>query len=403
MKFNTIIIGGGLSGLTAAIQLQLSGESTAVISAGQSALHFSSGTFGILNSGAVLPEGHPYSKIGPKLQDYIARIKPFFAKAGVSLHGDDSRNMLRLTPTGTFQECRYAMEEVELFDAGNPDIGNKVLIVNVQGFFDFNTAFIAQGLEKAGATCRIESVSLPEFGRVRESPSEMRSVNLARILEGGGTLDEFIASVKALIKDEDTVILPEIFGLRDSSPALKVKESLGVRCIFVGTMPPSVPGIRCQMQLRRYYESLGGIFLMGDEAVGVNIADSTVKAVSTKNLGAHWLMADNFILSTGSFFSKGLASSPEGVTEPLFGVDTSYDKNRPEWYRRDFFESQPYMEFGVATDGGFHAIKDGVPLTNLYAAGSILAGRGPLTLGCGAGVAILTAFAVADSITGGKA
>ena len=48
MKYDTIIIGGGLSGLLAGVKLARSGSKVAIISSGQSALHFHSGSFGLL-------------------------------------------------------------------------------------------------------------------------------------------------------------------------------------------------------------------------------------------------------------------------------------------------------------------------------------------------------------------
>ena len=45
MKFDTVIIGGGLAGMVAGITLEKAGKKTAIISTGQNALHFFPGSF----------------------------------------------------------------------------------------------------------------------------------------------------------------------------------------------------------------------------------------------------------------------------------------------------------------------------------------------------------------------
>ncbi|MDE6339139.1 MAG: FAD-binding protein, partial [Muribaculaceae bacterium] len=105
MKFDYIVIGGGLCGLMAGIRLAENGKKTAIISSGQSALHFCAGSFGLLGNvdGEVvtnpieainkLPVNHPYRLVGEESVKRIAtETVGILAKAGIHVNGNAEEN-----------------------------------------------------------------------------------------------------------------------------------------------------------------------------------------------------------------------------------------------------------------------------------------------------------------------
>ena len=422
MKFDVVLIGGGLTSLVCGIKLQKAGRKCLMVSAGQNALHFSSGAFGLLGKlpdGAdvaeplsmveTLPSEHPYSKIGTqRLSEYVASTPGFFSECGITLHPvlsagsgtSEVRNGYRITALGTLKPAWLAMDDVTLLASKDEKIGEKALIVNFSGFLDFNTRFIAEGLEKRGTTCRIESVKLDEVETLRKNPAEMRSVNIARVMNHESSWKAFAHKVQELLNGEDVVILPEVFGFEEPVIMQWIKEMIPAKVVFVGTAPPSVPGIRTQRLLKKAFEAAGGTFLMGDEALDAVFDGERVASIRTANLGALRIEADTFVLATGNLFGKGLVASPDAVKEPVFGLDVDYPAERKDWYYEKFFARQNYTGFGVKTNGDFHPLRDGKIVPNLYVVGSEVGGCNPLAEGSGAGVAIMTAFSAADSILG---
>ena len=371
MKFDTVIIGGGLAGLVAGIGLQKEGQQVAIISTGQNALHFFSGSF-------------------ESMEEAPSRMNDLFSEAGIRLQ---YRPGVRLMPLGTFRPAALSLDDISLFP--DPRFAKNVLIVSFAGYHDFFTSFIAEGLEKQGISCRIHLLRLPETDLLSQGPGEMRSIQIARTMDR--CWEKVVQEIRVLLKDEDTVILPQIFGLKDTSVPGRIRQEIPAQVVFVGTMPPSMPGIRTQMLLKRRYEVLGGTYLMGDEAIRAHIHDGVVHSIVTRNLDSHYLEADHFILASGGFFSKGLKSNPFEIQEPVFGIDVTSNPDRNDWYHPDFMADQPYMQYGVRTDASLHALLHGEPLKNLYAIGSILGGTHP-ELGSAAGLAVRSAFAAIDQI-----
>ena len=413
MRFDTIIIGGGLAGLVCGIKLQKAGKKCAIVSAGQSAMHFSSGTFdllGRLQDGTPveapieamksLPAEHPYSILGTDMvKKYAEEAVSFFGECGIKVNGDPERNSWRVTPTGERKPAWLTLGDFTPLASKEEKIGNKALIVNILGYLDFNTKFLADSFEKQGTECRIVALKLEEMERLRKNPSEMRATNIARVMDRDGIWKKAAEQIKSMVNDEDIVVLPAVFGLKDITVVEKLREAIGKKTMFVATMPPSVPGIRSQMSLKSEFEKAGGRFFLGDTVLDATTDENgNVTNIGTVNFDDIRLQADNFVLATGSFFSKGLIATPEKVYEPVLGIDLCYNDGRDQWFDRNFWNRQNYLSFGAKVDSDLNIFINGKKVSNVYAIGSLIGGCNALYEGCGGGTAILTALAAADRI-----
>ena len=415
MRYDTIIIGGGLSGLVCGLRLAKAGKRCAIISSGQSALHFSSGSFDLLAATAdgerisspseaiaSLVErtpSHPYAKIGA--EHFVATAeaaKQTLLDAGVRVEGDAAQNHYRLTPMGTLKATWLTMDGYVRATSDEGLAWKSVVLMNAEGFLDFYTQFIVDELRKKGTTCRVSNFSLAALDNIRNNPTEMRSANIARIFDK----EENIAALAEIIAreagDAEAVLLPAFLGIDRADVLDELKRRTSREIAVIATLPPSVPGIRAQIALRRAFERAGGVYMLGDTVVGYDEREGAIERIYTVNHGNIGFEAAEFVLATGSFFSRGLVADRQAVVEPLFGVDVDAVADRADWYTRDLFEQQPFESFGVASDEQFHALRGGRAVENLYVCGAGLSGFNPLTEGCGAGVSMLSAVRVSDNI-----
>lgn len=158
-------------------------------------------------------------------------------------------------------------------------------------------------------------------------------------------------------------------GKSGTRAALKLAQA-GKRCAVVSA------GHCLGQTFRSEFIACGGTFLSGDRVIGGRIEEDRLLFVNTENLGKDTaLEAENFILCTGKFFSKGLISTIDKIYEPVFGCEVVYEKDRSKWTASDFYASQPFESFGVRTTGLGQVYVDGKAVSNLYAAGEILAGE----------------------------
>ena len=415
MRMDTVIMGGGLSGLTCGIALAKRGQRVTIVAGGQSTLMFNGGSMELLGNVdgkdvtapleaiSTLPQSHPYSKIGAeRLADIADEAKQLLADAGIEMEGNADANHWRITPMGIAKPAWLTLSENLRIDDPNSLPAKRVALMCIRGFFDQPNGMLAQGLRNLGFDVQSIEFTTDDITSLRRSPSEMRATSLAKHLVNNNALQRVADQINALAADVDLVILPSVLGQTDGNDFKTLQGMCNKPLRLVATLPPAVAGMRMHTLLRHYFKMLGGNYLTGDNAIGGSFEGDKLLNVTTAKLDGMPLRANNFVLATGSFVSRGLAANYERVFEPIFDLDVDADADREQWTRFGVMEPQAYFRYGVATDSSLRCLKQGKPITNLHAIGSILSGHDAIKMGDGTGVSLLTALAVARNILCGK-
>ena len=139
-------MGGGLSGLTAGIALAEAGKNVALVSAGQSTLHFGSGSLDLLgtdNKGndvcspieaiTNINPKHPYSKL-----ENVSRLaevaKMVLERAGIATTGNATGNHWRISPVGALMPTWLSLEGMATIDDPDHMPWKRVALVNVVNY-----------------------------------------------------------------------------------------------------------------------------------------------------------------------------------------------------------------------------------------------------------------------------
>jgi glycerol-3-phosphate dehydrogenase subunit B len=412
---DTVIMGGGLSGLACGISLAKRGQRVAIVASGQSTLLFNGGSMELLGhvdgkavtnpleAIATLPECHPYSKIGAdRIESLAERVKLLFSDSGIEMTGSADANHWRITPMGVAKPAWLTLNDHLRIDDLNHLPAKRLALMCIRGYFDQPNAMLAQGLRDLGFDVDVIEFTTDDITALRRSPSEMRATSLAKRLVSNSALQRLADQINSLAGDADMVLLPSVFGQSDSSDYQALQSMAKKPVRLVSTLPPSVAGMRMMTQLRHYFRMLGGTYLMGDTAISGSFDGDRLTSITTAKLADMPLKANNFVLATGSFISRGLRADYERVYEPVLGVDVNADSDREQWTRFGVLQPQAYFGYGVATDGDLRCLKQGKPISNLYAIGSVLSGHDAVKMGDGTGVSLMTAIAAADHIRESK-
>lgn len=414
MSYDTVVIGAGLAGLTAALRLTEQGQRVLVVARGVGATHLAPATVDVLgylgenriedpaSSVATLvasSSDHPYAHIAA---DQLATALNWFsARAGaLGYVGGVERNLLLPTALGVPKPSALAPRTMS---GGELTSGGRFVFVGLKGFKDFHPTLIADNLAgarlPAPVAARALELKLPPGRRV-----DMSGRVIAGQFDNERLSEWLIAALKDRVEPDERIGVPAVLGLRRADETWRELETRLERTVFeVSTLPPSIPGIRLFDALASALRAGGTRMVLGVRAVGARTSGARIDAVDVANAtGTVSHATDAVVLASGGFASGGLELDSFGATHetvfdlPLIGVpDTGRVRFAPA-----YFDAQPLSAAGVGIDDLLRPVDaKGHPVyANLHAAGAILGGAVPWKEKSGTGISVATGYAAAGAI-----
>ena len=454
-----LVIGAGLTGLSAAYTAARAGLRVRVIAHGAGSTHWHAGTIdllGYVKSGeeAVtdwtqalpdLPPAHPYRLLGmAKIAKALDEFQRFTVAAGLPyvrvgadtnlLHAGTSeeriaqksgpdnladdvdlgRNFQLISPVGAARPVYLAPTAQH---AGNLEDDTPLVIVGLTGMPDFYPELIAENLQRQGHLARSETLNLHRITNRRDhSP-----VQLARLLDQPAAQEQFTDMVVDATAAGERVGLPAVLGQKAHLRLLtKIHEAIvgrypkttqsddgqgaGLSVFEIPTLPPSVPGLRLDAALRAQLDRLGVRVEIGMEVCGFHATGRRIEWIETET-GSRPLRhrALNYLLATGGILGGGIYAHRCGrVEETVFDLPLTAPLTRPQWLRPLFLDPRghPIFQAGVSVDDRFCPLDHAAApvYDNLWAAGAVLAHTDPIRERSREGIAIATGYAAANAV-----
>jgi glycerol-3-phosphate dehydrogenase subunit B len=410
LRFDAVVIGAGMAGLTAGARLAQAGAKVAVLAKGHGSTHLAPGTIDVLgytpervsspsrSLAKLIAErpGHPYALVGA---DTVADSLGWFADCAAngplpsySYVGDIERNLLIPTAMGVLRPSAMVPSTMAGGDASG--LGS-VAIVSVPSLREFHPALCAANLTAAGVQSR--GITL----HMTLERADMNPVGMARRFDDPAWRGHFCAQLLPMLRSEEHVGLPAMLGMRDPAGVVAdLERRLGRKVFEIPTLPPSVPGMRRYEILRSALRGAGGRLVLGGDVIAHERSGARLTSVSTHAAGRDLVyLADWFVLASGGFASGAIELDSRWVTHervlglPLRGVP---EPGAPR-FAREYLDDQPLAEAGVAVDAELRA--EGTE--NVFVAGASLPGATPWREGSGEGIALASGYRAAAVIAGG--
>lgn len=410
-RFDVVVVGAGLAGMTTAAELAERGARVYLTAKGMAASHWAHGGFDVAappGASSALAgvarlrrrPGHPYQLVAADLDAAISAQLDRLAETGLPYHGDLSSPLRSLpTPVGGLRPAAIVPEgQAAGLAPWGADEG--LLLLGIDRYRDFWPHYAARNLRRQDwregpAEIRSAGAELPGLATLRS----LNTLVIARLFDDPSWRDRALSALRRHVPAGGRwrIGLPAVLGLeRHAEVMLSATNALGYPVFEIPTLPPSVPGMRLFDALRTRAMHKGATMQIGFEVVRVGRERDRVTTVETDaTVRTLVIRADEVVLATGGIAGGGLRASRSGILEErVIGLPVEAPA-RVNWFDGDLYGTGGIAleAAGVRVDDALRPIspEGDVLFQNVRVVGSALAGMRYLSERCGDGIAIASA------------
>jgi glycerol-3-phosphate dehydrogenase subunit B len=426
-----VVVGGGLAGSSAALELASRGAEVTLVSAAPGATALSWGTLdvaaasplrrgglplrdpvsgqllapvGRVHAVAAANPAHPYATLfrarGPddEVKEAVSALDAWLAPSGLRVHGSLAQTRWLADVHGSLRAADLAFS-----GAGEGDLesADEIVLVDVPGLpgFEVRSALrmLATEVAAVGIPSRALSIvrlALPEA--LRDDAAQ--PARFARRLDTDSVRSALRDAVVALGAEGRLLLFPPVLGLEPvAGTRAWIEATAGCRAAeLVGAPSLSLAGFRLDRALG------AALARAGVERIAGRVQRVEVEGARARGLGMEsgaTLPCDALVLATGRFVGGGIVERGGQLVEPLLGLPLHDLAGRrvdglaaSQLVRRDYEGEQPLFGTGVRTDMRLRPLgPDGLPrFANCFAAGDLLGSFDPARDRTGLGVALLS-------------